>query len=501
MRNRIVTGVFWLASVKAIGQIVTWIVSIVVVRLLSPQDYGLMGMAVLFISFLFLFNELGLGAAMIRKLDLPREQIASLRYLIFGVNFALFLGVLAAAPLVAGYFNEPGLVPIIRVIGSAFVLNGIGLPSSYLLQRDMAFKQKAAAELIGHLAGGLSTLTFAMLGFGVWSLVFGYLVLQSTMNLMYCVYSPPSGFRFSFRGVGEFVSLGSQVALSRVLWYVSSNADFLIVGRVLGTVQLGFYSLAFQFSALPLEKVVTLITQVAYPSFTTMQNDDERLRKSYLEVVSAVALVTFPIFLGIFLVANDAVALFLTTKWQPVVLPLQLLCIASCFRAVENLNAPLILAKGQPGVLTRNSLLQAAVMPVSFYIGAQYGLVGVAMSWLVTRPALFVIMTVWTGRVVGLSFWRYLGGLRHAVAGSTLMVVVVLLVRRFALSGATAAVDFTITCILGVLVYSAYNVAFNQVDVQKALDLVRQRRVRRAAERAVPVIEGETDTHVAFSRQ
>src|SRR5262245_44079657 len=117
VRNRIVSGVFWLASAKAVAQLVTWVISIVVVRLLSPQDYGLMGMAVLFTGFLLLFNELGLGAAMIQRLDLKDEQISSLRYVILGVNVVLFVFILICAPLVAGYFDEPGLIPIVRVLG------------------------------------------------------------------------------------------------------------------------------------------------------------------------------------------------------------------------------------------------------------------------------------------------------------------------------------------------------------------------------------------------
>jgi teichuronic acid exporter len=501
VRNQIVKGVFWLASAKAIGQVLTWIISIIVVRLLSPQDYGLMGMAVLFTGFLLLFNELGLGSAIIQRLDMKPDQLSSLRWVVFLANVVLFLCIVLIAPWIAGYFNEPRLVSIVRALGSSFVLNGIGLPSAYLLQRDMNFKRKATAELIGSLIGAVTTLVMATLGYGVWSLVIGSLALNAGSNIAYCVFAPPIlSHAFSLSRIREFVGFGFQVAVSRVLWYVASNADFMIIGRVLGTVQLGFYSLAFQFSSLPLDKLVTLITQVAYPSFSAMQNDDKRLQASYIEVTSAVALITFPIFIGLALVAHDAIEVFLTAKWLPVVLPMQLLCVVSCLRAVENLNAPLLVAKGQAGLMLRNGFAQAAVMPATFYIGAQYGIAGVAWGWLLVRPVLFVIMTAWSIRVVGLSFWRYLGGLKHATAGSVVMVVAVLLCRTLLLASASPRVDLAVSSIVGVLAYSLYHLAFNQDDVQRAMGLLRSRR-GTTAKPSVGVIDGKPGANVAFSGQ
>jgi O-antigen/teichoic acid export membrane protein len=500
VRNQVIKGVFWLASAKAIGQVLTWIISIVVVRLLSPQDYGLMGMAILFTGFLLLFNELGLGSAIIQRQDLQKDQLSSLRWVVFVANVALFLAIAAIAPWVAAYFNEPRLVSIVRALGTSFVVNGIGLPSAYLLQRNMEFKKKASAELFGSLVGAVTTLVLAVMGYGVWSLVLGSLALNAGSNLAYCVFAPPIlSHAFSYRRIQDFVGFGFKIAVSRVLWYVASNADFMIVGRVLGTVQLGFYSLAFQFSSLPLDKLVTLITQVAYPSFSAMQNDDKRLRASYLEITSAVALITFPIFIGLALVAHDAIEVFLTSRWLPVVVPMQLLCVVSCLRAVENLNAPLLVAKGQGGLLLRNGFAQAAVMPATFYIGAQYGIAGVAWGWLIVRPVLFVIMTAWSIRVVGLSFFKYLGGLKHATAGSLAMVVAVLLCRTLFLAMASPKVDLAVSTIVGVLVYAIYNLVFNHDDVQRALSLVRTRRTPAAPPVPVRVMDGKTETNVAFS--
>jgi hypothetical protein len=156
-------------------------------------------------------------------------------------------------------------------------------------------------------------------------------------------------------------------------------------------------------------------------------------------------------------------------------------------------------AKGQGGLLLRNGFAQAAVMPATFYIGAQYGIAGVAWGWLIVRPVLFVIMTAWSIRVVGLSFWKYLGGLKHATAGSLAMVVAVLLCRALFLAMASPRVDLVVSSIVGVLVYAIYNLVFNHDDVQRALSLVRTRRAPAVPLAPVRVIDGKTETNVAFS--
>ncbi len=476
VRSRVISGVFWVGATKALGQAIAWIITIVVVRLLSPGDYGLMGMAVLVMGFLLLFNELGLGAAIIQSEHLDPDEASSLVWAIFLINVALFVLLLLSAPAVAQYFREPALTSIVRVIGIGFLLNGTGATSMFLLQRELSFKQKSQAEVAGSLAGGVSTLAFALAGFGVWSLVIGYLAQQFTTNALYWLFRPAAiGWPFSWRRVRRFLHFGSQVASARVLWYVSSNADFMVVGRMLGAMELGFYSLAFQFSSLPIEKIVSVVTQVAFPSFSVLQNDDETLRRYFLKLVGVVASVTFPMFLGLFLIADRGIDLFLTAKWAPVALPLKILCLVSCVRAVDTLNAPLVLAKGRPRIILMNSLLKAVLMPAAFYVGARFGLKGVALAWLLTFPVLSLIVTVQTLHLVGLSVARYAAALKHAVAGSAAMVVFTMAVQRFLLAGRSPAQELVATVALGAAVYLGYMVTFN-AEMLRAARAMLQRR-------------------------
>jgi O-antigen/teichoic acid export membrane protein len=463
VRNRVISGVFWLAATKALGQAITWGITIVVVRLLSPQDYGLMGIATLLIGMLLLFNELGLGAAVIQKGNLNTDHLPDLRWAILGVNLSLCLGLVLCAPLVAAYFSEPAVTPLIRALSVIFVIQGIGAPSACMLQREMKFRQKSQAELFGNVAGSLMTLTCALAGLGVWSLVTGYLMLQVTTHTLYCLYHPvPFTWKFSPGNVRPFVHFGFHVTSARVLYYASSNADFVVVGRVLGAVQLGYYGLAFQLSALPTDKILSIVTQVAYPSFSALQKDDATLKRYFLKLIGVVALVTFPMFLGLFLVAERGIPLVLTSQWAAVIVPLQILCFVACFRAIGTINTPLFMAKGRADLFLFNNILQIILLPIAFYVGARNGLVGVSMAWLIVGPILFTIMTGQALRLLDLTAMEYAGALKHAAIGSAVMVGIVMAVQRLLLAETRPAYHLIATCVIGALLYAGYQVLFNR---------------------------------------
>jgi O-antigen/teichoic acid export membrane protein len=476
-KHQLVSGVLWMTVVRALSQSITWIITIVVVRLLTPHDYGLMGMATLVSGFLALFSEIGLGVAIIQRPNLRDDQLSNLSWVIFSVHGLFFAVLVVFAPAIAAYFGEPRLVDVVRVMATGFILQGIGAPSSFLLQRRMAFRDKALSELVGNVSGGISTLIAAVGGAGVWSLVVGYIVQQLVTNALYCVRAPfPLRLSFSTRGLRDYVGFGGQVATARVLWYISSNADFAIVGRLLGSVQLGFYGMAFQFSSIPLDRLVAIVTQVAFPTFSSLQHDDDRLRRYYVKLTSTVALVTFPMLIGLALIADAAVPLLLTSKWTPIVVPLQILCVVSCFRAVEMLCHPLVVAKGRPQVSLWNSLLQAVVLPIAFILGVLYGgLQGIAVAWLVTRPFIFLFVTTLTLRTIQLPFLAYLNALRHPIAGCLVMALAVVTTRHMLLH-APLVVTVALACSSGALLYGGYQFLFNSEMVKEAFQLVRKRR-------------------------
>jgi O-antigen/teichoic acid export membrane protein len=276
---------------------------------------------------------------------------------------------------------------------------------------------------------------------------------------------------------------GAQVALAKIFWWISASADTVVVGRLLGTVQLGYYGLAVQFASIPLEKIVSLISQVALPSFAALQGDPVKLRRYYLKLVGLIAFITFPVFLGLLLVADAGVALILTEKWAPIVLPLQVLCLASALRAVETMNTPLLVAVGRPSIPLVNGLLQAIVLPLAFLVGSRWGITGVAVGWLVAWPILYLIVTAQTLRVLGLPVATYLHALRHAIGASIMMALAVVAVRQLT-PGGISLPALILECLVGALSYVAYHAAFNRTTLRDVLETLKLRKAATTRARA-----------------
>jgi teichuronic acid exporter len=445
-----------------------------VIRILSPEDYGLMAMAGVYLSFVMLFNEAGLGSAIIQKQDLTREDLSNICWAVILINAVLYGLSVLSAPLIAAFFREPRLTDVIRVTSIVFIIHGLGLVSYHMLTREMIFNRRSQAEMIGNLSGAVSTLWLAIHGFGVWSLVWGSIIVEVVRNLLFFLFYPwKLSFAFSFSKIKGMTQFGSKVALARFFWYLYSNMDLMIAGKILGKTQLGFYSIAVQFSTIPLDKVVSTISQVSFPIFSAIQDDRALLRRYFLNIVKFVAFVSFPAFLGIFVIAESAVPLFLSEKWMPTTLPLQILCMVATFRAINTMNAPLVLAVGRPGILVLNNLIMTVVLGLSFFIGSHYGLTGFAYAWLIF-PAVFLITTSISLNLVGLPLVEYFKELRHPFLGTGFMVMAVLPMQKIVLADFGFVVQTAASAALGVAAYLLYYLIFNREMFTEAKEMLKR---------------------------
>ena len=475
LKSRVVNAVFWLGITKLLGQALSWVLTIYIVRMLSPDDYGLMGMAGVFIGFIILFNELGLGSAIIHKKNLAENDISNIFWLVFLLNVGLYLLSFIISPLIASFFNEPRLIIIIRVIAINMIISSLGFISYNMLTKEFTFRKRSQAEFIGNLSGGIATFLFVKNGLGVWSLVYGSIILTSVTNLLFYLYYPwwPS-FSFSFSKIKEMFNFGLKVAIARFLWYVYTNSDSLMAGKLLGKTALGYYSLAFQFASIPLDKIVSLVSQVAFPAFSEIQEDAERLKSYFMKIIRFIAFVTFPLFCGIFLVADDAVILFLTEKWRPIIIPLKVLCIVSTLRAINAVNVPLVVAKGKPNIAMISNLIFAVILPIAFYLGSFYGLTGFSYSWLIVFPFLFLITTYLSLKTIGLSMMEYFKELRHIFVGSLFMVVSVIIIQETFLAGLGHLDRIIGASLTGAAAYLLYYFIFNREMLAEARAVLKR---------------------------
>ncbi len=348
---------------------------------------------------------------------------------------------------IAVFYSDARLIPILRALSVTFLLLPLYVIPRSILIRDMNFKLKSSADLAGSLAAAGLTLLFAFRGFGVWALVLGNIAMHAVWAIIYNVVRKGILLpRFSFKGCTQFLAFGGVVTGSRILWYIYSQADIFIGGKYLSNMLLGIYSVALQLVTVPIEKVMPIINQVAFPAYSIIQGDLVQVRSNFQKSVRMMSFVMFPLFGGLFIIAPQLVNVFLGSKWGETILPFTLLCLIMPFRALTALFAPMLVGLGRPKVNFVNVAIASLIMPACFFIGVRWEILGICIAWIVGYSIVFVIMSRRTLSVLGLPFSTYISSFGIPLVCSSLMAAGIALFKHFA--GAY------LSPILGLLSYS-----------------------------------------------
>lgn len=482
MDRSLVQGVAWTGGAKWASQVFTLASMLIVARLLTPEDYGLMGMASVYLGLVTLVSEFGLGTAVITLRDLTEDQIAQLNGLavLFGVgSFAVSCG--AAIPL-GGFFHAPELPAVVLAMSSTFVITAFKTVPFSLLQRDMRFRSLALVETARAALLAVSMIAFALLGFRYWTLVVGAILSAgfstgATLALRRHRLAWPQR-----RSLAHAMTFGSQVLFARLSWYAYSNADFLIAGRILGKAALGAYSFAWTLANIPTEKITSLVSQVTPSVFSAVQKDHAAIRRYLLRITEGLALITFPASLGVALVAPDFVLLALGNKWQGAIAPLQLLALSAGFRYVTPLLSQVLTVLGETRLMMQYGMLCAVVLPTAFYLlGNRWGSVGLALVWTVVFPIL-VLPAHWRAlKLIELSSREYLRAVWPAASASLLMGVAVVAVKWAAGEHLSRALSFSAQVAAGVVVYTLLCIALHGDRLAAFSRVLRAPRASRPA--------------------
>ena len=471
-------GVAWTAGLRWAAQIVSWASTLIVARLLSPSDYGLVGMATVVLGFITLLNEFGLGTAVIKHRELSEHQVAQVHGLCITVGFlGMGIGLASAYPL-AQFYGRPELVAVVAVLSSNFVITAFRTIPLALLQRDLRFRTVAVNDGVQTVVLSIAMVVFAALGFRYWTLVIGGVMagLISTGLAYYHRPQRPAWPRLS--EIREPVRLGGHVVGARVGWYVYQNADFLIAGKVLGAAALGAYTLGWTIASIPVEKVSAMVGRVTPGFFSAVQNDLPTLRRYFLQLTATLGLITIPAAVGIALVAPEFVLLFLGEKWRNAILPLQLLAVYASVRSIVTLFPSVAMNVGLSGFGMKNAFTGAVVMPVAFLIGSRWGAAGIAAAWIVAYP--LVIGPFW--RVVlkriELPPATYFQAMWPAASSSLLMAVGVLAMRVVLPAPWALGARFAILVCTGAAIYLASLFVLHGRLIREGRELLARLRER-----------------------
>jgi len=492
----LLSGIAWTSIVTWFSQALGWSTTLVVVHYLAPSDYGLIGMAALYLGLVQMASELGLGSAVVRFHDLTSNQLGQFNSLSVIAGAAGVALSLAAAIPMGYFFREPRLPAIVAVMSLAFFISGFKIVPQALLQRQLQFRKLALIEGTQSIVGALSNLTMVLLGFGYWTLAI-YPVVCATVYAMLVVLNCPTHFRRPrLSSIRQPFAFSSHMLFTRFAWYAYSNADFAVIGKLLGKAALGAYTVGWTMSGMAVEKITSLIGRVTPAFFATVQHDIAELRRYLLLLTEALALLTFPVCVGIALIAGDIVRLALGERWTVAIVPLQLLAIMATFRSIEPLIPQVLAAIGETRLNVRNALLTVVVLPAGFLFATRWGIVGVASAWLVLGPLMFSPLLAVALRRIELPARDYFRSLWPATSGCLIMALVVISVDRAFLKDTPLYVSLLTKIVAGAAAYAGSVFTFQRDRIQLLRELWRLLRSPRPSalpDVAVATVIGAAD--------
>jgi teichuronic acid exporter len=428
--DRVRSGVKWLAFGKFGSQAVTWTFSILTLRLIAPDDYGLLAMASIFILFLALFQELGLRVRLVQLLELDREYVRAVYGMSVLTNVVLASLLIAGAPLIAALFAEPRLTAVVMVLAGQFVISSLAVIPDAMIRRNLDFRAMAAIEIAQGLAAASAALALAWYGFGVWALVAATIVGTSVRTVGLIWVSPfralPS---FRFKGMQETLLFGGHVTGQRVLWWAYTSFDKFLLGRMFDVHTVGLYSVAQHLAHLPLEKMGSTVATASFAGLSRVAGDPPTFRTYLLKGLALLSIVGVPVFLGIAVVAEDLVPLLLGAKWASVAPIVTMICLVMPLRM---LNGPLVESLnsvGRPALGMAMTGVTAISVIAGVAIGIRWGAMGVATAWGVAFALSFVGTTIYMLRRLGVSVVGFLRAVLPSVIAGVIMVCVVKLAR------------------------------------------------------------------------
>jgi len=423
-------SVRWLGISKALGQAATWGTTIVLARLLVPEDYGLVGMSGLVVGLITLIGDFGLSSSIIRKKTLSREEVSALfwQYLLIGTLLSLLIYYLADYG--AAFWNQPVLKDLIQLSAIAFFFNSLSQIPSALLQRKMKFKVFGFVVSVAAVVGGLVSVALAFFNFGASSLIYGAIVTSIVKCvLVYCFEDFRPQFIYYTAETWSHLKFGTIVTVDVYLWWLYSNADSWIASQYLSAELYGIYTMALIISFAFFEKIMVVIQPAAQPAFAKFDKREDLLA-FYFSVVRKTAYLAFPICVILYWLADDLIVILLGLKWQSMIPVFKILILVSMLRFLASFNAPLLNVINKPNVRVKNSLIGVCLAFSIFLVGVRFGLMGMAYSWLLFFPIYFLISMYNVSNAAGFSLTKYFRQIRTLGFYLIIISLAILGVRR-----------------------------------------------------------------------
>lgn len=469
-------GVAWLSVFKFISQTLSWVTTILIARILTSSDYGLMEMATVFTGYIDFFVEFGISSAIVHRKEISKQLQSSIFWFLVVWGVLLATSTLCIGPITAWYFNNPLLAPLTSTVGILFIISALAILPRSLLHRELAFKKIGAIDVASVLSACVGMYILALNGAGVWTLLGGTILKESIrVILLYVIVRPAISLHFSFREIRPIIGFGLPIVISNTIFYLYTKADRFFGGRALGELQLGFYAVALQLAAMPVEKILSLFQSALFPGLSALQNDHEKYKTVFLNAMRAIYSIIFPLFVGGFVLADNIILTVLGPKWAPAIPSFKLLLIGQIFISI---CSPLHIAhtsRGNPKIPFYAHLILSPMLIISFYVCAQYQEQHLlAIPWISVYPTFTIGYLFYTLKKLDIKITTYMKTISHAIGGTLIMALGITI--TLPLCNSLSHLQQTILLIfLGSIIYMGYIVCFQRTLIRELYALLKEK--------------------------
>ncbi|NQX89952.1 MAG: lipopolysaccharide biosynthesis protein [Halioglobus sp.] len=444
----------WVATLRFLGQLVSWLSTIFVIRFLAPEDYGIISLAEVLRTFLGFFSIMGLGQGLMKVKELTPGLVQKTLGLLILINVSLFLLQFFSAPYIALFYETPELELVLQVLAFSYlVIPWTSVPNS-LIARELDHRKTSQVTFFANVLASALSLTLAYLGYGYWALV---AAIMFTM-LFNCIFfnlllSYPRLPSFNFVGTKEVFSFGALIAMSDIFYVAYNKIDIAVAGKFFSIAEVGFYGVAIQLATMLMSKSIPLFNVVAFPAFARMNAVSGDSNEYLVTTLRFASTLVFPVFLGVAMVGGDLILLVLGENWVQISGLFVILVVSVPIRILAYIIAPAILAAGGARLDMMNSLITLVFLSVALLVFLPLGLSGVAFAWSLSSVCLFTVTLVRGGRLLSLPVMTVLSAVTPALVTSSIMCLVIYLVDSLLTD--TSALVSLYKIPLGVAVYAA----------------------------------------------
>ncbi|MEJ2491639.1 MAG: MOP flippase family protein [Desulfuromonadales bacterium] len=402
LKQKTVSGLFWSLVDNFATYGLAFVIGVILARLLTPSEFGLIGMIMIFIALSRSVIDSGFSQALIRKKECSETDYSTVFYFNLAAGAILFGVLFWVAPYISSFFNEPRLTSLVRVLGVVLVIDALTIIQRTILTRRLDFKLQTKISVVASLVSGAIAIIMAYRGFGVWSLVARQVSQSAFHSLLLWFWNqwrPVWGFsKDSFR---ELFSFGSKLLVSGLIDTAYRNIYYLVIGKYFSATELGYFTRAEQFKNLPSQNLSGVISRVSFPVLASIQDDLTRLKDYYRKLIRSTMFLTFVLMLGLSAVAKPTILVLIGEKWRPSIIYLQMLCFVGMFYPLNALNLNMLKVKGRSDLFLRLEVIKKVLAVPTIIAGILWGIKVMIAGMMVNAVIAYYLNSYWSGQMIG----------------------------------------------------------------------------------------------------